>query len=371
MTFIPEPLAARYSLFNRRAAGPVAYSVRQDIATVVGSGTVTTSGTELRLQTTALASDEAKVISSERGELRGGDDWIEYGVTARVPVAPTGNQEAFWGAFTDDYGIGFGQDGTDYFIFTRRSAVTTKIYQSNWNVNTLSGLDSSKAAEYVIRIPHYSYGGAEFLIREFGTDGVISETLVHRFVGVTGAIDSLANLPLSGAVDNGATATAFNLYLGDRWCAFQGPGRNRNQRLYGQFFINRSITTTETAFISLRKKSGALNQAVNCRLYDLEIVSDQPTLSYIYTGSGLTGASFGDYPNTSEAVTERDISATAFTAGDFLYACIGAANVFNKWEFTPDILPLRGTDPITLTSRTTSGSSTTSTHFGLRILEEW
>lgn len=369
---------SKSSLFSRGAPA-VPYSIRQDEARLVGSGVVTSVGTEARVETTALASDEAFLLTAQRGTFRG-DTPLEYGITSRLPVAPTGNQEAFWGPFDGTYGLGFGQDATGVFIFTQRSTTITKVYSGSWNVNTLGGLDTTVANTYVVRVNDATYAGAEFIIVTTDASGNRTENLVHRLPQVTGTIDANPNLPISALCENGATATVLNLYVSKRWVSYFGVGRDPIGREYGNFFINRSASTTFIPYISVRKKSDPLSQAVNVWLESVTVVGDVAMLVFVYSGGVLTGpTAWTAITGTTESATEQDIASTGHTPGEQLFsdtfpATDGAATGGGSTQYDATRvvnLPLKGVEQMTLSCRTVTGSSTNGINFHMRFREEW
>lgn len=354
-------------------------SALRDIQATAGSGSISHTGHEYQLSTTANGPDSATLTSAERGRYVPGYA-VEGGIGVRLPAAPTGDQAARWGLFDADNGFLFGQDADGLFVGRRSGGAETLTRRADWNGDELDGtgpsgltLDPADGHIYQITYTWYGYGVIEYRIVASGPTNRQRPITVHR-TRVTGSVSTeQPNLPIRAEVANNGTATALDLFVG-----------GRRQHVLGSYEPNRRITTERrlgmasigTTFlpvISMRRKSAFLGTSV--KLGKVEILTDADLVWQVRTGASLTGASYATPTDhdAAETAVEADTSATALTGGEvidqgLLHTAQGAANFSDA--LAPPRFDLIGTEPVTLTARRVSGTNATiSAVFGAR--EEW
>lgn len=368
-------------LYHSPHCGPTGTSVRRDVETEVGGGTVATMGTESewRLATTAAASDAATQQSAVNCRPIPGT-LAEVGFSIRIATAMTGNQVAEWGLDDEDTGVGFGQDSSGLFVYVRRNATQTKVSQSSWNVDALGGLGPSglslttptTATRFIVEFSSTFLGLINFYVVLWNASTYeLQKVLVHRWAPVSGAVDSAPFAPLRFHLENGATATAAEVYCQERWFATSGKTPNPVFREVFQFRLNIAATTSVKPTISCRRKTGAENARSVIYVTSFDVVTDADLIVKLALDHTLTGASFATGQTAAnETSTEMDISATAIAAGSNMFEALipspgGTINLDGIDRIT---LPFDQT-PVTLTTRTISGTGTS--HFVLRLAEEF
>jgi len=355
-------------------------SVLRDTVTEVGSATVTFSGGETHLTTTASGGDSCSVVSTERVRFNAGQQ-ASIGMTGRRAVAPTGNQIYHAGMFDDDNGLGFGEDATGPFIFDRIGGVETKVYSSSWNCDTMDGTgpsgltaDLSQGAYLIVDFDCYCYGTAKFSLVVYNPNTGANESVcVHKIRKTDSMLIENPNVPLQITVDNAGTATAFEVKFGTRSFRAYGP-HVPSLRLTGDYRLAMTPGTTFIPTVSFRRKS-AFGQ-VKVQIDGFDAISDSDLLVQIRINGSLTGASYATPANYSanETAVEADKSATAITGGEVVWAGLIFGGVKNNEKGSGSAglvdLDLPNNQPVTLCVRTLTGTATDS-NFVFRMVEEW
>lgn len=357
-------------------------SLLRDVLSEVGGGIVGNVGGEYKLSTTASSGDVARLESAERGRYIAGQDSI-VGLGVRVADTPTGEQDAKWGYYDADDGFGFGVDATGSYVFRRKLGVDSKTYQSNWNADTVDGngesgltLDDSIGYVYQINFAWYGYGGIEYKILMFDSDMVQKVVTVHRDRVQSQTSLTDPNLPVSVEILNGATATAFDsVYVGGRQFSTRGKF-TPSKRITSEARLSLgSVNTTFLPTISMRRKVGFESASVKTEAFD--IITDAELWIEIRSGATLTGAVFNtpSNHNASETVLESDISATAVSGGNVIWAGLvdssGLGSASSGSASVPVIQQdLVGTDPVTICVRRVAGTAAT-VSVVTRLVEEW
>lgn len=362
--------------------GPTGTSNIRDIESVVGSGTVSvTSGeSEWKLSTAAVASDEATLESSVNARPIPGT-LAEAGFSIRIPTGPTGNQLMEWGIDDGTTGVGFGMNATSLFVYVRSNGTSTKVQKASWNVDALDGSGPSgltlttptTATRFLAEFSSTFLGLINFYVVLWDSSTYeMKKVLVHRWAPVSGAVNSAPFAPLYTHVENGATATATDLYCQERWFATAGKVPDTVFREVFQFRLNQSTSTTVIPTISVRRKSGARNARARIYITSFDqIAATAALVTKVALDHGLTGASFATGQTTAgETSTEMDISATAISGGSNKFECLVPTGgySFNFLGVDKIYLPNDQT-PLTITSRTVSGTGTV--HTVMRLAEEW
>jgi len=354
-------------------------SVLRNTHATAGSGTVTIGGGEHRLATTANGADSAELSSTERVRFDAGAQAV-IALTGRRPVAPVGNQIFRAGAFDADNGFGLGEDSTGPFVFDRSGGTETKVYSPNWNVDTMDGTgpsglaaDFSQGAFLAIAFDCYCYGTINFILTVYNSDtGVNQQVVVHRLRKLGEVQTENPNVPIVVSLENGGTATAFDLFFGAR--SFRSFTPNRPALRYtGEYRLAETPSTTFVPSVSFRRKSAYGNRRVQVAGFD--VISDADLLVQLRLDATLTGETFGtpsDYSATETAV-ESDNSATVVSGGEVIWESLvyGGSKSQEVGSSTALVnLDLPSTLPVTLCYRTVTGSAT-DVHTVLRVVEEW
>lgn len=373
-------VAQRYTVIELKST--YGLSVLRDITTVAGSATVTNSGGEYALATTALANDAATMSSAERGRYVPGLG-AEVGIGVRLPATFAGTAIARWGSFDGTNGFGFGVDATGLFVFVQRAGVEVKTYQSDWSVDRLDGtgasgltLTANEGNIYQVQFSWYGYGVLNFIVILPNEAGRQRSVTVHRFSPTQATSVQDPNLPIRVSLANGNSATARQLYVGGRQFSVLGgfmPNRRQNGA-YRTAAIG-SIGTTFVPVASFRRKAAFLGVSVKVGGFDLLVDADM--YYQLRLNATLTGASFTTPADTtaSETACESDVSATAISGGQIIYpgGIAPASSNSNRSLSSLDglDLDLPADQPVTLCVRRVTGTNGGVTGAVLRWREEW
>lgn len=320
--------------FELKASTPSISKIRNVLDTQ-GSATITQVDGEILLQTTASGSDSAVIESATRGIYQAGHE-AEAGVGIRVPEQTyIGTQCIKWGYFDANNGFYFGIDsGGVYIELISGGSSLTKVYQSNWNTDTLDGsksyknasaltLDTTKGNIFHIPFIYYGYGTIKFAIpfSDEKEKSGMKRVIVHKVVTASGLSTQNPNLPIKVEINNNGSANAISAYLAGRQFSVIGEFKSVT-RITSESRGSVSLSaSTWTPVISFRKKTGSSDQSQNVRISYLSAIASQITLVAFVSGGTLTGATFAK-PSlvnaANETVLESDTSATTITDGEFV-----------------------------------------------------
>lgn len=318
----------------------------RDVVTTVDSGNVINEvgvNSEYLLQVSASSNDSALLDSAERGRYLPGFTGL-CGIGVRFPDAASvvGDQEALWGVGDDNNGFFFGRDGTGNFIEVRRSAVRSKTYQADWNVDTADGLgdsgltlDMTRGNIYHIAFTWYGYGTVDFIIyiSDTGTiGGRDKRCIVHRFRPSNTTSINDPNLPIRASIANNGElgSVPLDLYVGGREYSVEANYRP-NLRLSSARVVGLTgIGTTLTPVMSFRRKT--LYKGVSVKTEGFDVITDATAIVEVRMNTTLTGASFGELTNipAAETALEFDESATIATGGVVIYSAIVTSGARNQ-----------------------------------------
>lgn len=363
-------------------------STMRDVVTLAGTGSKDdvngsiTSG-EIKLSTGATASSTATLASAEVARYIPGYS-AEIGVGARFPSAPTGEHVARWGGRTygGNDGFYFIYDATGFGVCRLKNGSETIVYQSSFNIDKMDGTGPSGrtldlTSGYIFQIDYtwYGYGGIRFSIVD--TKGQFQRPIpVHYIAGssLTGTTIDEPALQVFQEVENGATTSNFDMYVGGRQYSIVGKYVPK-YRFTGDTRSSVTVGTTLLPLITFRIKSGFENRSVKISSFDaVNTGSSTARLAIIMGASSLTGASYGTPTNYTAADTglEVDKSATAISGG----SCVWQGTLVNGGVGQNTVLggsivnlDLPAASTITLCAQTFS--STTTLESGLIMQEEW
>jgi len=354
-------------------------SLLRDVLTTANGGTITQNATDgtIVLSSGTTANGSAHIDSAEVGRYipgyAGG-----YGIGIRIPTAPTGNTFAEWGCLdsSEDNGFLFGQDATGAYVEYRKGGVSTKVYQSDWNVDRLDGtgasgitLDTSIGYIYQVDYSWYGYALIQWSILA-QQDNNQSRVLLHQFKPENSTSIANPNLRIHAKVDNGGDTTNLTMDVGGRQYSVYGRYVPKF-RFSGQTrVVNTSGTLIPT--VSFRAKSAFTDRSLRVEGFTTLVASADVEAFVILNGT-LTNASYGtpSLYTAAETAVEVDTSATAISGGvviwsDILIAGQGHRSSLSAAELDIDIPQGQ---PVTLAIRTLANTGTAKVHF--RIKEEW
>lgn len=271
------------------------------------------------------------------------------------------------GYFSDENGIFLEEiDGAVWLVLrssTSGSPVDTRIAQADWNFDTFSDLDPSKAQILVIDLEWLGVGRVR---AGFVIDGIVR--YAHHFLhanSVTEVYMTSAQLPARLEIEaTGAPAAATTMH---GICASVISEGGQDEFAGFPFSASNtaavSIAGTRVPVLSLRPKAtlNSIRNAVQMVQRALEVLnagSGLAKVEVIYDGT-LTGASWTSV--NADSVAEVDSSATAITGGITVLTFFVAATNQSKTSQTASItgrLPLTldidGANPTPLTIAVTN-----------------
>ncbi len=381
-----ETLVAEFSPLIELDSSNGLSTVYRDSVDTTNSGSVTEDSGQFKVSTGSTASSTAGLRTKERGRYEPGIVGLP-GVAIRRPAASTGNQELRWGYFDDTDGIFFGEDSTGIFVRIRNNSVDRdKVYQKDWNVDTLDGKGGTKNPSgltlnlnkmVIYRIPFAWYGSGPVEMTALLTDPDNDEkpelVTVHRFTAKDDEIlFQNPKLPVNVEADNGGDEKDISIFVGGRQFAVLGRyDPNRRQTPQEN---TASINTSETPLVTFRKKSDRKSQAKSGKVGGLGVASDTNAIITIFLDATLSGANFTDVSNiaTSETAFEADTTATSLSGGTVIDKTIvsgGTGNTSNLAGIRNLGIDLPEETTVTLSARAISGTGTASAVF--TIEEEW
>lgn len=367
----------RSVVFDIKANVPSVSQIRNNVITT-GTGSVSISNGEF--QVTVPSGSTVLLESSERGRYTPG--YVsQAGIGFRLPaVTFEGTSYAEWGYFQGIAGIGFGADATGTYVFVNNNGTKTKTYQSDWNIDKLTGsgpsgatLDLSQGNIYQIDYIWYGYGAITFSVQL--KDGDTFGQPIHRFVPSNGVSINQPNLHVSAFVKNDAQ-TSFNAYVGGRQYSIYGQ-LSKQSRITGEYVTAKSVSTSWTPLITFKRKASSFEQEAQTCTIDSASVSSTSDLIYTYFyNATLTGATFGNPSahDANETVLEVDTAATALTGGFAVgpktVVIGGQGNTVLKTESDDFRFNVIQGNNITLAARTISGTGTVSVA-AFNMSEDW
>lgn len=355
----------------------------RDTQTKEGNATITATGAEYALATTALANDRALLETAERGRYLPGYA-AQAGIGARIATDMTGQQVARWGLFIASDGAFFGQDATGLFVATRKGSTDSKVYQTAWNLDKLDGtgksgytLDIAEGHIFHINFSWYGYGTIEFAVMvPDPSTGEQREVPVHRLKPSQTTSLTTPNLPIAAEVDNNATASVATLYVAGRQYSVEGRYRPQYRVSSARRLAQGSIGTTFAAALSVRTKSAFYDRAI--KVEGLDIITTSANLLYeLRLATTLGGSpSYGtpDDHTAAETAIEFDVGGTTVSGGNVIYqGLVSTAGAGQTAAGSTSIdglgLVIPAGQAVTVAVRAVSGTATVDTV--LRIKEEW
>lgn len=356
-------------------------SMLRDLEEVTGSGTITAANGTIQLSTGTTAGSTATLYTAEIGRYVPGYS-AQFGIGMRRETAVLGDAEIKWGGIGPSRlnGFYFGRDSTGIYVARLNGGVETRVYQANWNVDTLDGtgksgfdLDLTIGQIYQVEFAWYGYGQIMFGVIALLPDRPSVQTFLPcHYIKVEGDVSIQSpNLAVFAEVDNGTTETDVSIDVGGRQYSIVGSYVPK-YRFTGQPRFQTAVTTTRVPLISFRRKTAFNNRSIKLSGATLAPTTNNVQWEIVLGGT-LTNPSWGTPLNhmADETALERDISATAITGGHVIWtdiATAGAGNAAGLSSQSVDLDLPNGT-VISLCARSVVGNATVDSAF--RVREEW
>lgn len=364
----------------------------RDTVYPTGALGVTEVSGELKLVTVPLSSNNnyCQIQTLNRGQYVPGSIG-EVGVGIRIPVAPTGDQEAMWGYYDSQNGFGFGANRSGVYTFYRTSAVTTKTYQPAWNTNTLMTggvnrpLTLSDGNIFQVRFGWYGYSTIEYDILTYNSSNLQRSLTPVNKLDIFGSM-SIAdpNQPITVTITGGASDDQFAVYLGGRKMSLIGGELNTNFRPVREIISNFTITAAQNVWqpimaMHVEPTHGPSNRSNSVQVIyrGFEAASDNPTQMMVTFGGTITGTPDWGAPTLwtpEETATLTRVAGSltgVITGYPINYALLPTSNQARvSLNEVDENLPLGQTTEVILWTRRTSSSATTVSAV-LRWDEQW
>jgi len=316
--------ASKTNIFNYLSTVGVISSLR-DTTVENGSATVTNTGEEYKLSTTANGGDDAILRTKERGRYSPGVT-AEVGIGIRTVERPTGNQLWRAGAFNGSDGVYFAEDSNGVFVARERGgAEKDKVYQENWNLDKLDGSGDNETNPsnrdldldegVILRIVYAWYGHGQIqyqiVMREPEDDSQVVIP-VHNIYPVGETSTEQANLPVETTIDNDGTADSYDLFVAGRQFSIIGD-ESPNTRINGENRFGQTVDGTWTPLISFQKQTDKDN--IDVKPDSFKVITDATIEISVLTGSELSDGTYelASQTSASETVVDVNDDATGFT----------------------------------------------------------
>ena len=133
--------AKRISQMNFKPTWGITTLRYATVTTGAGAAVGETAG-EFRLQSGTANSSIASIQTNQRGQYQAGA-MGQAGIGVRIPTLPLTTAFCEWGYTDFTNGFFFGVDGTGKYVAYVTGGSATKVYQDDWNVDTLDGTGAS------------------------------------------------------------------------------------------------------------------------------------------------------------------------------------------------------------------------------------
>lgn len=246
----------------------------------------TSMPSEYKLSTAADTNDAAFIETTARGNYSAGFQ-AQTGIGVRIPSKPTGDTEMRWGYYDEDdngqpdNGFYFGADSNGIFVARADNGDIEKVYQENWNRDTLGAgelnpsdktLDLSVGYVFQIDFTYYGYGPIEMkvLMDDDHQNGEGAADLVrtHVFYVEGQTTTENTNLPVRADIESGGTNNdALDLFVGGRQFSIIGK-KTSNDRLTGHYLDSLNVDDTKwhhAISFKLKDGSGGADRAIDFR----------------------------------------------------------------------------------------------------------
>ncbi len=297
--------ALTYGLTNRAATTEIKNT---------GTGT-TVAGNSGAVLSTAASGDASIMQTIQHFHYQPGKSQL-IKLTGAFGSATTGTTKSC-GYYDTNNGIFFSQSGAGVYSFTIRNGGSdgTPVTRDNWNINTLPGVDLTKAFILVIDLQWLGVGSVRV---GFCHNGIVQ--YVHKFDHsgiVSTPYIATANLPIRyEIVQSGGTTGSFQAIC----AAVDSEGGTGEERAY-QFGAGTGITsravTSALPVVALRPTLTFMSKVNRVQFIIDEVditVSTNNALIQLVMHSSVSGGAFGDV-NTGISAASINTTGTSSTGG--------------------------------------------------------
>lgn len=273
------------------------------------NGSVTHEVNEYHLSTNSNSSGSAYLESSMLGVYV--PDYVGVaGQAIRTSGDITGSKDQSWGYYNGDDGAYFGRDSGGMYVALKRNGSINeneKVYQDNWNQDTLDGSgDEHNPSGYEL---HPEYGNIYHEVLALYDDGTIRfEVLltngripdngrdlkivpVHSMSPQGKPTLRIQNLPVGVYINDNGDESPQDLYVAGRQYSIKGNYTAVN-RVKSEFRLSQSIGTSWTPIMSLKRKTGTSNQQVVLSILGYDVLTDTNLIVQLRTNATVTGGSY-------------------------------------------------------------------------------
>jgi hypothetical protein len=266
-------------VFNHNAIHPIS-ELRET------TQNVSNTPSEHQMSTGADTDDNAFIETTQRGEYSSGFQ-AEAGLGVRLPQLPTGDSTVRWGYYeTDDNGdplngFYYGADSVGLFVARANGGTIEKVYQENWNRDTLGegelnpsnqAVDLADGYVFQIAFKYYGYGPIEMRLllddNDPDSEGHANLVTAHTFFVDGSTSLENTNLPIRTEIDSGGTSNdALDFFLGGRQFSIVGK-RATDVRTNGHYLDELMVDDTKwhhAISFQLKDGSGGADGAIDFR----------------------------------------------------------------------------------------------------------
>lgn len=401
MAYIPEPTrftvfdetvtAERVSVLNYKptwGASKINYDILESNGGAV-TGSASGSGYDgtIKLSTGTNTTGQATIETKLLGQYQAGSQ-AEVGWGVIIPTLPSGSQMAEWSYSTQaqNSGFGWGVDSTEPYIFYTVNGSKNKIYQSNWNKNTLSGsFDLSDGLIFQTEFTWYGFGAIKFYVQDRASSDQTVRTLVHR-VDISGSLTMIdPNQPIRFDVENNGATTNFDMYVaGHQFSILAGSDRTRKRSIAfdtGIIDLQNSSEWQPLVAVTRRTNFRGNENTVNAVVSGFKgVCSTDATFRIASADDGtITNPTYSEHPDwgdesavlitTSSGATPLSSSGRVYPA-DYKYVTAGGNEEGVSLAENREILLGNGSEAIVYVKLDTAAANETS-KVTIEWIEEW
>lgn len=300
------------------------------------------------------------------------------------PEDINGDQEATWGNYSDTDGFGFGVNDTGVFVFNRKNGNDTKVYQTDWNQDTLDSslgdnpsgntLDLTHGNIFRVEYHWYGSGDAVFWI-DVSDDQENDRDLVpvHRMTFRNDPSLTNPNNPLGVDADNGGEGSTLVVEVGAMQFGVIAGERSITNREVNDFVEQHEITSNSSTWepiLAVRRKD-TLNGNTNSLRAEILNASvtgyDAPVTFKVTASDTVSGATFESPTDWgSESAMEVSTNPNGFTADvglpfirDYVAVATGGPSTVSKASISRANVPVGQERIIVLWVRNTTDTNAT------------
>ena len=309
------------------------------VSTVLNGGTVDTTASRLRLQTSTASNGSAIFTSRKIAKYRPGSGMMARFTGVFTSGASSSTQIIGVGNSTDGYF--FGYNGSTFGVLHRNNGVDTWIAQTSWNADNLDGtgtsgvtIDPTKGNVFQIKCPYLGYGVITFWVLHPTTGRWINVHNIQYPNTSTATQVTNANFFFYAQAINAGNTSNLTMYSASVGIFLTGQ-RIFNSQPRWAMNNSKATITTETNLITIRNCT-TYNGVANRQTIKLQGVSfgsssatSVSTLKFVlnatlggtpaYTTINGTTANAGVTITSGNSIASYDTAGTTVTGGTYLF----------------------------------------------------